>query len=146
MEYHTTTADLMALAADEGFTVGEIPEGMDPVGALVIVLNRGGGEADEVETGTIDFDDIMGTGPFILFQRGLLVGVGYTTTSARKEIWRRVEGEQKGQRWAEERDRLGITDPFTASAPKSAAAAGDREQQLCCVEGCMEPVAFPLTP
>ncbi len=92
MKHHETFAEMLSFAKNEGFTVCDIPEGMDPVGALVIVLTRlGGGEADEVAVGTITADDIHGTGPFVIFKPdGQLLGAGFTTddaVGAIQEIW-----------------------------------------------------------
>jgi hypothetical protein len=96
MKYHTTTADMLELAAIEGCAVGEIPEGMDPVGALVIVLTRrGDGKADGIEVGTITADDIYGTGPFIIFKKsGLLLGAGFTPEVGEKAILDMTEEEE----------------------------------------------------
>jgi hypothetical protein len=136
MQPHITAAEMLSYAEHEGFTVCDIPEGMEPVGALVIVLKRGGGKADEIEVGTITKGDIFGTGPFIIFKKsGLLLGAGFTSKGAYEAILDAAEIERQ----AEASDLFINMPPFTKSA-------ADREQQLCCVEGCMEPVAFPLTP
>ena len=101
MKHHITAASLLSFAEDMGYTVCDIPEGMDPVGALVVVVQPEG--VRSVEVGTITAEDIKGTGPFLAFTPdGSLLGAGLTADAAITAISAAWSEEMAEQRWEAE--------------------------------------------
>ena len=96
MKHHETVAEMLSYAEAEKFTVCDIPEGADPVGALVIVIAPCSGGTNEVEVATITADDVKGTGPFLVFTPGgQLLGAGFTTDGAVEAITDAIWDEEQ---------------------------------------------------
>jgi hypothetical protein len=83
-----TMADLLDLAEDRGYCVGQIPDGANlAAGGLVLVVHH---EMDDGEL-TVDLitaADLDGAGPLVMVDRadGTLCGIGMTVAAAREYI------------------------------------------------------------
>lgn len=109
MKHHISTAAVLSMAEDMGVTVAEIPEGMDPVGALVVVVQPEG--VRSVEVGTITAEDIKGTGPFIIFNScGSLLGAGFTSRTAIRAI-QAAWDEEMAERMLWEAEKIAASVP-----------------------------------